>query len=350
MPLSKAYAAHGAAQPLSPITISRRKVGSHDVSIEIRYCGVCHTDLHYVRNEWHNSIYPLVPGHEIVGRVNKVGKYVTKVQKGDLVAVGCMVGSCQHCEACAKGLEQYCLNGPTWTYNDNEEVGQPTFGGYSSMIVVTENFVIKIPETLDLKAVAPLLCAGITTYSPLRHWKIGKGHKVGIIGLGGLGHMGVKFAKAMGAFVTVFTTSYWKVDDALNLGADEVVLSSDKEAIKQHACSLDFSLSTIPVSHNINPYVELLKRDGTLVILGAIEPLEPGLDGNSISLKRRSVAGSLIGGIRETQEMIDFCARHNIVADVEVIPIQNINEAYERMLKRDVKYRFVIDLASLDER
>jgi len=337
MPLSKAYAAHDAVQPLSPITISRREVRPHDVSIEIQYCGVCHTDLHYVRNEWHNSLYPLVPGHEIVGQVNKVGKHVTKFQAGNRVAVGCMVDSCQHCEACVKGLEQYCLNGPTWTYNENDEIGQPTFGGYSNMIVVNENFVIKIPETLDLKAVAPLLCAGITTYSPLRHWKIDKDQQVGIIGLGGLGHMGVKSAKAMGEIVTVFTTSYWKVEDALRLGADEVVLSTNKEAIKQHTRRLDFILDTIPVSHDINPYVELLKRDGTLIILGAIEPLEPGLDGNSMAFQRRSVAGSLIGSIQETQEMIDFCARRNIVADVEVIPIQKINAAYERMLKRDVK-------------
>jgi uncharacterized zinc-type alcohol dehydrogenase-like protein len=347
MRVSKAFAALNADQLLSPITISRREVGHQDVLIEIRYCGVCHTDLHFVRDEWHDSIYPLVPGHEIVGRVKEVGEHVTRFQEGDLVAVGCLINSCQHCEACAKGLEQYYLNGPTWTYNDKDEMGQPTFGGYSNTIVVTENFVIKIPETLDLKAVAPLLCAGITIFSPLRHWKIGKGHKVGIIGLGGLGHMGVKFAKAFGAFVTVFTTSECKVDDALRLGADEAVLSRNVEILKQYASSLDFVLSTIPISHDINPYVELLKRDETLVILGAIEPLDSGLDGNLIVFQRRNIAGSLIGGISETQEMTDFCAEHDIVADVEVIPIQKINEAYERMLERDVKYRFVIDLTSL---
>jgi uncharacterized zinc-type alcohol dehydrogenase-like protein len=300
----------------------------------------------FVRNEWHDSIYPLVPGHEIIGRVNEVGKHATKFQEGDLVAIGCLVNSSQHCEACAKGLEQYCLNGPIWTYNDNDEIGQPTFGGYSSMMVVAENFAIKIPETLDLKAAAPLLCADITTFSPLHHWRIGKGYKVGIIGLGGLGHMGVKFAKAFGADVTVFTTSEWKVDDALRLGADEAVLSRNVEILKQHARSLDSILSTIPISHDINPYVELLKRDGTLVILGAIEPLR-GLDGNLIAFQRRNIAGSLIGGISETQETIDFCAEHDILADVEVIPIQKINEAYERMLKSDVRYRFVIDLTSL---
>jgi uncharacterized zinc-type alcohol dehydrogenase-like protein len=259
-----------------------------------------------------------------------------------------MVDSCQHCEACAKGLEQYCQNTPTFTYNDRDRfTGQPTFGGYSDKIVVTENFVFKVPESLDPRAAAPLLCAGVTTYSPLRHWKIGKGYNVGIVGLGGLGHMGVKLAKAMGAHVTVFTTSPWKLADAPRLGADEAVLSTDKEAMKQYASSLDFILSTIPESHDINPYVALLKRDGTLVILGAIEPLEPGLDVDLLAFRRRSIASSLIGSIEETKEIIDFCAKNNIVADVEVIPIQKINEAYERMRKGDVKYRFVIDMASL---
>jgi uncharacterized zinc-type alcohol dehydrogenase-like protein len=289
-----------------------------------------------------------VPGHEIIGRVDKVGDHVTDFKSGDQAAVGCMVDSCQHCEACAKGLEQYCQNTPTFTYNDRDRfTGQPTFGGYSDKIVVTENFVFKVPESLDPRAAAPLLCAGVTTYSPLRHWKIGKGHNVGIVGLGGLGHMGVKLAKAMGAHVTVFTTSPWKLADAPRLGADEAVLSTDKEAMKQYASSLDFILSTIPESHDINPYVALLKRDGTLVILGAIEPLEPGLDVDLLAFRRRSIASSLIGSIEETKEIIDFCAKNNIVADVEVIPIQKINEAYERMRKGDVKYRFVIDMASL---
>lgn len=289
-----------------------------------------------------------MPGHEIIGRVDKVGDHVTDFKSGDQAAVGCMVDSCQHCEACAKGLEQYCQNTPTFTYNDRDRfTGQPTFGGYSDKIVVTENFVFKVPESLDPRAAAPLLCAGVTTYSPLRHWKIGKGHNVGIVGLGGLGHMGVKLAKAMGAHVTVFTTSPWKLADAPRLGADEAVLSTDKEAMKQYASSLDFILSTIPESHDINPYVALLKRDGTLVILGAIEPLEPGLDVDLLAFRRRSIASSLIGSIEETKEIIDFCAKNNIVADVEVIPIQKINEAYERMRKGDVKYRFVIDMASL---
>jgi uncharacterized zinc-type alcohol dehydrogenase-like protein len=280
--------------------------------------------------------------------VDKVGDHVTDFKSGDQAAVGCMVDSCQHCEACAKGLEQYCQNTPTFTYNDRDRfTGQPTFGGYSDKIVVTENFVFKVPESLDPRAAAPLLCAGVTTYSPLRHWKIGKGHNVGIVGLGGLGHMGVKLAKAMGAHVTVFTTSPWKLADAPRLGADEAVLSTDKEAMKQYASSLDFILSTIPESHDINPYVALLKRDGTLVILGAIEPLELGLDVDLLAFRRRSIASSLIGSIEETKEIIDFCAKNNIVADVEVIPIQKINEAYERMRKGDVKYRFVIDMASL---
>jgi uncharacterized zinc-type alcohol dehydrogenase-like protein len=289
-----------------------------------------------------------VPGHGIIGRVDKVGDHVTDFKSGDQAAVGCMVDSCQHCEACAKGLEQYCQNTPTFTYNDRDRfTGQPTFGGYSDKIVVTENFVFKVPDSLDPRAAAPLLCAGVTTYSPLRHWKIGKGHNVGIVGLGGLGHMGVKLAKEMGAHVTVFTTSPWKLADAPRLGADEAVLSTDKEAMKQYASSLDFILSTIPESHDINPYVALLKRDGTLVILGAIEPLEPGLDVDLLAFRRRSIASSLIGSIEETKEIIDFCAKNNIVADVEVIPIQKINEAYERMRKGDVKYRFVIDMASL---
>ena len=289
-----------------------------------------------------------MPGHGIIGRVDKVGDHVTDFKSGDQAAVGCMVDSCQHCEACAKGLEQYCQNTPTFTYNDRDRfTGQPTFGGYSDKIVVTENFVFKVPESLDPRAAAPLLCAGVTTYSPLRHWKIGKGYNVGIVGLGGLGHMGVKLAKAMGAHVTVFTTSPWKLADAPRLGADEAVLSTDKEAMKQYASSLDFILSTIPESHDINPYVALLKRDGTLVILGAIEPLEPGLDVDLLAFRRRSIASSLIGSIEETKEIIDFCAKNNIVADVEVIPIQKINEAYERMRKGDVKYRFVIDMASL---
>jgi uncharacterized zinc-type alcohol dehydrogenase-like protein len=295
-----AYATLSATQPLGPFQIARRKVGPRDVSIDIQYCGVCHIDLHFVRNEWQNSIYPIVPGLEIIGRVDKVGDHVANFKSGDLAAIGCMVDSCQHCEACAKGLEQYCQETPTFTCNDRDRfTGQPTFDGYSDKIVVTENFVFKVPENLDPRAAAPLLCAGVTTYSPLRHWRIRKGHNVGIVGLGGLGRLGVKLAKAMGAHVTVFTTSPWKLADAPRLGADETILSTDKEAMKQHSSSLDF-LSTVPVAHDINPYVMLLKRDGLLVILGAIEPLEPGLDIDLLAFSRRSVASSLIGSIEET--------------------------------------------------
>lgn len=342
-----AYAAMSATTPLRPFTIERRALPPSDVRIEILYTGVCHSDLHMARNEWGSSIYPIVPGHEIVGRVSAVGENVTNFKEGDLAAVGCMVDSCQDCASCADGLEQYCEKGLTLTYNSRESDGTITYGGYSDSIVVTENFVLHVSDKLELKATAPLLCAGITLYSPLRHWKAGPGMNVGIIGLGGLGHMGVKFAHAMGAKVTVITTSVGKEEDARRLGADDVLLSKDATALEKAANSFDLLMNTIPVDHDLNPYVALLKRDATMVIVGAIEPITHDFATAQIVLKRRSIAGSLIGGIEETQEMLDYCAEHHIVSDVEMIEMDQINEAYERMLKSDVKYRFVIDMASL---
>ncbi len=341
------YAAQSATTPLAPFTFERRALRPSDVRIEILYTGICHSDIHMARNEWKGTIYPVVPGHEIVGRVTAVGENVTKFKAGDLAAVGCMVDSCQDCASCAEGLEQYCEKGLTLTYNSKQKDGTITYGGYSDFIVVTENFVLHVPEKLDLKATAPLLCAGITLYSPLRHWKVGPGMNVGIIGLGGLGHMGVKFAHAMGAKVTMITTSPDKGEDARRLGADEVLISKDEEAMKKAARSFELLVNTIPVDHDLNPYVTLLKRDGTMVIVGAIEPITHDLATAQIVVGRKSIAGSLIGGIAETQEMLDYCAKHNIVSDVEMIDIQEINEAYTRMIKSDVKYRFVIDMASL---
>ena len=321
-------------------------MGPRDIQIDILYSGVCHSDIHQARSEWGPSIYPLVPGHEIVGRVTAVGDQVSQFKVGDLAGVGVMVDSCQHCDACAEGDEQYCENGFTPTYNGRErDSKEPTHGGYSTQIVVNDKFVVSIPENLDLKGVAPLLCAGITTYSPLRHWKIGSGHKVAVAGIGGLGHMGIKFARALGADVTVFTTSQNKVEDALRLGAHQVVISSDREAMKAVRNSFDFVLSTVPTTHDLAPYLKTLKRDGQMIIVGALEPV--GLNGGLLVSHRRNVAGSNIGGMAETQEMLNFCAEHNIVADVEMIDMQDINAAYERMLKNDVKYRFVIDMASL---
>ncbi len=341
-----AYAAQNASSPLAPFEIERREVGQGDVQIEILYSGVCHSDIHQARSEWGPALYPIVPGHEILGRVTAVGGQVRKFKVGDLAGVGCMVDSCQHCDSCAEGLEQYCENGNTQTYNSRERESKAlTFGGYSTSIVVREEFVLRVPGTLDLKAVAPLLCAGITMYSPLNHWKIGAGHKVAIVGLGGLGHMGIKLAVAMGAEVTMFTTSQGKADDALRLGAHHVVISTDKAAMKAARTSFDFILSTVPTTHDLNPYLATLKRDGHLVIVGAIDPL--GVHGGQLIVQRRSVSGSNIGGIAETQQMLDFCAEHGIVSEVEMIDMQDINAAYERMLKNDVKYRFVIDMASL---
>ena len=345
---TKAYAAFTATEDLKPLTIERRKLDAFDVFIDIEYCGVCHSDIHTARAEWGQPNYPVIPGHEIIGRVLEVGANVTKFKVGQLVGVGCMVESCQHCHSCDEGLEQYCENGFTGTYNSKKsKYGGITYGGYSENIVVEENFVLSIPENIDVKGAAPLLCAGITTWSPLRHWNVKAGDKVGVIGLGGLGHMGVKFAKAMGAHVVMITTSEKKGADAKLLGADEVLLSTDKEQMKAHTYSFDFLLNTVPVKHDVNQYLNLLKLDKTMCIVGAIEPLD--IHGGILINKRRSVAGSLIGGIKETQEMLDFCGEHNIVSEVEVIAIQEINTAYERMIKSDVKYRFVIDMKSLKE-
>ncbi|HYK46870.1 MAG TPA: NAD(P)-dependent alcohol dehydrogenase [Parafilimonas sp.] len=343
----KAFGTEGATAPLQQLDIHRRKPTPHDVEIEILYCGVCHSDLHTARNEWHGTIYPCVPGHEIVGKVVSVGAHVKKFKTGDLAAVGCMVDSCRECDYCNEGLEQYCEPGCTLTYNSPDKyLGTQTYGGYSQSIVVDEAFVLRVPENLDLAATAPLLCAGITTYSPLKHWNIGPGKKVGVVGLGGLGHMGVKLAKAMGAEVIVYTTSASKVEDAKRLGADDVVLSKDEEQMSRYAGTLHFVLDCVSAQHDINAYLNQLRVDGSLALVGAPEHPLP-VAAFSLIPYRRSFAGSTIGGIAETQEMLDFCGEHNIVADIEMINIQQINEAYERLLKGDVKYRFVIDMASL---
>jgi uncharacterized zinc-type alcohol dehydrogenase-like protein len=348
---TRAWAAAGATAALAPIAIRRRAPGPKDVQIDILFCGVCHSDLHQVRNEWQSAmptVYPCVPGHEIVGRVAKTGSAATKFKAGELAAVGCMVDSCRTCAPCREGLEQYCATLPTFTYNfEDKHLGGVTFGGYSKSIVVDEAFVLRVPETLEPAAVAPLLCAGITTWSPLRHWKVGKGRKVGIVGLGGLGHMAVKFAHAFGAHVVLFTTSPHKIADGLRLGAAEVVVSKNEAEMLKRAASFDFILDTVSAPHDMNAYLELLKRDGTMTLVGAPEKPAP-LGVFSLLFKRRRLAGSAIGGIRETQEMLDFCAERGITADIETIRIQQVNEAYERLLKSDVKYRFVIDMASLD--
>ncbi len=342
------YGAAASHEPLDMMRFKRREPGADDVQIDILYCGVCHSDLHTARNEWGNTVYPVVPGHEIVGRVTRVGAHVSRSKQGDLVGVGCMVDSCQRCASCSEGLEQYCENGFVGTYNGEEmHVGGMTFGGYASNIVVNEKFVLRIPDNLDPAAAAPLLCAGITTFSPLRHWKVGKGHKVGIVGLGGLGHMGIKIAHAMGAHVVLFTTSKGKKEDALRLGADEAVLSTDRSEMAAHENSLDFILNTVAAPHNLDAFMVLLKRDRTMTLVGAPASPHPSPQVFNLILKRRQLAGSLIGGIAETQEMLDFCGEHGIVSDIEMIPIQKINDAFERMLKSDVKYRFVIDMASL---
>ena len=346
---AKAYSAASATSPFTSTTIERRELTDHDVQIQILVCGICHSDLHQARNEWKEiipTVYPCVPGHEIVGRVTRVGSAVTKFKPGDLAAVGCLVDSDRTCPECQAGLEQFCPN-MTLTYNfPDKNSGGVTYGGYSDSIVVSERFVLKVPANLDLAGTAPLLCAGITTYSPLRHWGVTKGKKVGVVGLGGLGHMGVKFAHAFGAHTVVFTTSPNKKEDALRLGADEVVLSNNPNEMAKHAGSFDFILDTVAVEHNINAYFNLLRRDGNLTMVGAPEkPLPVAVFG--LIMGRRSFSGSSIGGIPETQEMLDFCGQHNITADVEVIPIQKVNEAYERLLRSDVKYRFSIDMASL---
>ena len=346
----KAYAAQSPTSQVAPLMIRRRDPRPSDVQIDILYCGVCHSDLHQVRNEWESAmptVYPCVPGHEIVGRVAKTGSAVTKFKIGDVAAVGCMVDSCRRCAACRAGEEQYCDSFPILTYNSEDKyLGGVTYGGYSEGIVVDEAFVLRVSEKANLASTAPLLCAGITTYSPLRHWQIGKGQKVGVVGLGGLGHMGVKFANAFGAHVVLFTTSPSKIQDGRRLGAHEVVVSKNETDVQKHGQSFDFILDTVSAAHNVNVYLELLKPDRTLTLVGAPEQPLPVAAFGLLS-KRRQLAGSSIGGIRETQEMLDFCADHNISADVEIIRAQQINEAYERLLKSDVKYRFVIDTASL---
>ncbi|CAB3797335.1 Aldehyde reductase YahK [Paraburkholderia caffeinitolerans] len=342
------YAARDAASPLAPFEFQRRDLRELDVRIDVQFCGVCHSDLHQARNEWRNTLYPVVPGHEIVGRVTEVGKGVTRFKVGELVGVGCLVDSCRTCASCAEGLEQYCENGFVGTYNGIDRIsGELTYGGYSTQLVVDEAFVLRVPENLDPAGAAPLLCAGITTYSPLRTWGAGPGKKVGIVGLGGLGHMGVKLAHAMGAHVVLFTTSPSKIADGKRLGADEVVISKDPEQMQAHANSFDLIVNTVAAQHDLNPFIELLKRDGTLTLVGAPEHDHPSPQVFNLIFKRRRLAGSLIGGIAETQEMLDFCGQHGITSDIEMIKMQDINHAYERMLKSDVKYRFVIDIDSL---
>jgi len=344
----KAYGTEAADAALKQMHIERREPTAKDIEIEILYCGVCHSDLHTARNDWGFTTYPAIPGHEIVGKITRVGSEVTKLKVGDFAAVGCLVDSCRTCDSCKQDLEQYCLTGSTGTYNGaDKHLGGMTFGGYSEKIVVDEHFVLKVPSNLDLAAVAPLLCAGITTWSPLRHWKAGKGSKVAVVGLGGLGHMAIKLAKGLGAEVTLFSRSPNKEKDAKDLGADAVVISTDKDHMNSVKGKFDLIIDTVPYAHDLNPYVSTLNISGTLVLVGYLGALEPFLHTVPMILGRRAVAGSLIGGIAETQEMLDFCGEHNIVSEIEVIKMQDINEAYERMLKSDVHYRFVIDMASL---
>jgi len=347
MPSSKGYAAHDAKSALGPFNFSRREPLPSDITIEVLYCGVCHSDLHMARNEWGNAIYPMVPGHEIVGRVTAAGTAVSKFKVGDIAAIGVIIDSCRHCPPCNRGEEHFCDEGPTLTYAVPDRVdGSITMGGYSNNYVVDERFAHTVPANLDLAAVAPLLCAGITTYSPLRHWKVGPGKKVGIVGLGGLGHMALKFAHSFGAHVVQFTTSLGKKDDALRLGADEVVFSKDADAMKAHTKTFDFILDTVSAPHSIDDYLTLLKQDATMTLVGLPE-VPPSFGIFNMITRRASISGSMIGGMPETQEMLNYCGEHNIVSDVEVIPIQKVNEAFERLLKQDVKYRFVIDMSSL---
>ena len=344
----KAFGTKAADAPLVSLNINRREPRPHDVAIDILYCGVCHSDLHTARNDWGGTSYPVVPGHEIIGRIVEVGSEVSRFKIGDNVGVGCMVDSCQHCASCEKGDEQYCENGATFTYNSIDPHDKmPTYGGYSEKIVVSEKFVLKIPDGLDLKGAAPLLCAGITTWSPLRHWKVGNESKVAVIGLGGLGHMALKLAKAMGADVALFTRSTNKVQDAHRLGADKVVLSTVTAQMASVKNQFDLIIDTVPNVHDVNPYIPTLSINGTLVLVGYLGALDPLLNTVPMIMGRKSVAGSVIGGIPTTQEMLDFCGKHGITSDIEVIKIQDINNAYERLLKSDVKYRFVIDMASL---
>ncbi|AGY92025.1 hydroxyacid dehydrogenase [Spiribacter curvatus] len=350
MTQANAYAAHSDQSGLAPLTLERRELRSDDVAISIDYCGVCHTDIHFVQNDWGMTQYPVVPGHEIVGRVTAVGDGVTGFSQGDIVGVGCMVDSCRECEPCRHGLEQYCLEGPVLTYNGQDRHdGSMTYGGYSEAIVVNKDFVVRIPERLDPAAAAPLLCAGITTYSPLRHYGVQAGHKVGVIGMGGLGHMGIKFARAIGAEVTVFTRSEAKVSEAQAQGAHHVIVSTDDAQMQAAAGYFDYMLDTVPVQHDLNPYLSLLRHDGTHILVGLVEPIEPTVHAGNLVFGRRVLAGSLIGGMPETQEVLDFCADHDIACDIEMLDIRNINEAYERVKRGDVKYRFVIDMATLRE-
>ena len=345
----KSYAAHSPTGRLGLFEFDRRSPRADDVVIEILYCGVCHSDLHNVRNDWGNANYPMVPGHEIVGRVLEVGADVTRFKAGDRVGVGCLVESCRHCGACGKGWEQYCENGATYTYNHVDRIdGSRTYGGYSEKVVVADRFVLKVPDALDLAGAAPLLCAGITSYSPLRHWKVGPGSKVAIVGLGGLGHMGLKLAKAMGAEVTLFSRSPGKEADARRLGADHIVISTDAAQMAAVARQFDLIINTVPYKHDVNPYVPTLATGGTIVMVGYLGPLD-NFNTGPLVFSRKGLAGSLIGGIAETQEMLDFCGAHGIHSDIEIIRIQDINEAFERLLSADVKYRFVIDMASLKE-
>ncbi len=344
----KAFGTQAAEAPLKQLHIDRRAVTPKDVEIDILYCGVCHSDLHTARNDWGGTIYPAVPGHEIVGRVTAVGSEVTKFKVGDIAAVGCLVDSCRECSSCKRDLEQYCIPGFTGTYNGKDKhLGTQTFGGYSEKVVVDEHFVLKVPANLDLAATAPLLCAGITTWSPLKHWNVGKDSKVAVVGLGGLGHMAIKLAKALGAHVTLFSRSPGKEQDALDLGADQVIISTDKSQMSSVTGKFDLIIDTVPYIHDVNHYIPSLSINGTIVLVGYLGPLDPMLNSVPMILGRKSVAGSVIGGIAETQEMLDFCGEHNIVSEIEMIKMQDINEAYERMLKSDVRYRFVIDMASL---
>ena len=344
----KAFGTEAKDQDLKQIEIQRREPTDSDIEIEIMFCGVCHSDLHTAKNDWGNSVYPVVPGHEIVGKVTRVGDKVSKLKVGDYAAVGCLVDSCQSCPSCDQDLEQYCLNGWVGTYNgEDKHLGGMTYGGYSQKVVVDEHFVLKVPANLDLAATAPLLCAGITTWSPLKHWNVGKGSKVAVVGLGGLGHMAIKLAKGLGAEVTLFSRSPNKEKDAKDLGADSVIISTDESQMQKVAGKFDVIIDTVPYIHDVNPYVATLNINGTLVMVGYLGGLEPILNTVPMIMGRKSVAGSLIGGIAETQEMLDFCGEHNIVSDIELIKMQDINTAYERMLKSDVKYRFVIDMASL---
>ncbi|SLN51044.1 putative formaldehyde dehydrogenase AdhA [Aquimixticola soesokkakensis] len=343
-----AYAAQSADAPLAPLDITRRTLRPDDVAIDITYCGVCHSDLHTARNDWGNATYPVVPGHEIIGRVTDVGADVTGFKVGDLVGVGCMVDSCQHCAACDNHEEQYCFNGFTGTYGGTDKVdGSITHGGYAQSVVVKDKFVLNVPENIDAAGAAPLLCAGITTWSPLQHWKVGKGSKVAVVGLGGLGHMALKLAHALGAEVTLFSRSPDKIEDAKRLGADHVVISTDDSQMAEVANAFDLIIDTVPYVHDLNPYMPTLNYNGTLVLVGYLGPIDPFLNSAQMVMRRRAVAGSLIGGVKETQELLDFCGEHGITSDVEVIRMDQINEAYERMLKSDVKYRFVIDNATL---